>query len=94
MASHDTPEYATADGNDYPAHESMYEGFLLMVGVGIAYVANICVALAMGGTKGAWLPAVGIIVVATIIATFGLIANSQKPGYVLLVLSLLALAVV
>ncbi|MBM3528424.1 MAG: aa3-type cytochrome c oxidase subunit IV [Alphaproteobacteria bacterium] len=94
MASHDTPEYGTADGNDYAAHESMYEGFLLMVGVGIAYVVNIAIALAIGGTKGAWLTAAGIIVVATVVAAFGLIANAQKPGYVLVVLSLLALAVV
>jgi hypothetical protein len=94
MASHDKPEYATAEGNDYPAHDSMYEGFLLMLGVGIAYVATISVALAIGGVKGSWFTAAGFIVIATIVATYGLIANAQKPGYVLLVISLLALAVV
>jgi hypothetical protein len=94
MAAHDTPEYATAEGNDYPAHEGMYQGFLLLVAVGIALVANICIALAIGGVKGAWLTAAGIIVVAVIVAAYGLIANSSAPGYVLVVLSLLALAVV
>jgi hypothetical protein len=32
MASHDTtPEYAVAEGNDYPAHEQTYRGFLALV---------------------------------------------------------------
>jgi hypothetical protein len=28
MAAHDTPEYSTAPGNDYPAHEQTYRTFL------------------------------------------------------------------
>ena len=28
MANHSEVAYTTADGNDYPAHEQTYEGFL------------------------------------------------------------------
>jgi hypothetical protein len=40
MAEHGTPEYATADGNDYAAHERTNLGFLTMLKwvVGIAVV--------------------------------------------------------
>lgn len=29
--AHDVPDYATADGNDYPEHERTYEFFLGLV---------------------------------------------------------------
>ena len=29
MADHGNVEYATADGNDYPAHEQTYESFVI-----------------------------------------------------------------
>jgi hypothetical protein len=31
MADHSEIGYTTADGNDYPAHEQTYEGFLALV---------------------------------------------------------------
>jgi Bacterial aa3 type cytochrome c oxidase subunit IV len=31
MAAHDAPEYSTAAGNDYAAHEQTYEMFLSLV---------------------------------------------------------------
>ena len=31
MAEHGTIEYATADGNDYAAHERTYAGFLTLL---------------------------------------------------------------
>ena len=31
MAAHGTTEYSVADGNDYPAHEQTYLGFLALV---------------------------------------------------------------
>jgi hypothetical protein len=31
MAAHDSPEYAVADGNDYPTHEGTYLNFLSLV---------------------------------------------------------------
>ena len=92
MSAHDTPEYATADGNDYAEHEGTYQSFLLLVAVGLAYVVNICIALAIGGAKGAWLTAAGIMIVATIIGAINLAAGTKMPGYVMVVLSLIVLA--
>ena len=31
MSDHSEIAYTTADGNDYPAHEQTYEGFLALV---------------------------------------------------------------
>ena len=31
MADHNEVAYTTADGNDYPAHEQTYEGFIMLV---------------------------------------------------------------
>ena len=31
MAEHNEVAYSTADGNDYPAHEQTYEGFLTLL---------------------------------------------------------------
>jgi hypothetical protein len=40
MADHSEVAYTTADGNDYPAHEQTYEGFLALMKWGtIAVVA-------------------------------------------------------
>ena len=94
MSAHDTPEYATAEGNDYAAHEGTYKSFLLLAVVGLAYAANICIALAIGGAKGAWLTAAGIIAIATIIAAINLATGAKMPGYVMVVLSLIVLALI
>lgn len=34
MADHGTVTYATAPGNDYPAHEATYRGFIALVKYG------------------------------------------------------------
>jgi Bacterial aa3 type cytochrome c oxidase subunit IV len=34
MAEHNEVAYTTADGNDYPAHEQTYEGFITLVKYG------------------------------------------------------------
>ena len=31
MAEHNEVAYTTAEGNDYPAHEQTYEGFIALV---------------------------------------------------------------
>ena len=31
MSDHNEVAYTTADGNDYPAHEQTYEGFIALV---------------------------------------------------------------
>ena len=54
MADHGTVEYATATGNDYPAHEAGYERFVHFTLVGILYVVTILFGLATGGVMGHW----------------------------------------
>jgi hypothetical protein len=46
MADHGELEYATAEGNDYPAHEQMYRSFVTLVKVGIAVIAVIVILMA------------------------------------------------
>ena len=41
MADHNEVAYTTADGNDYPAHEATYEGFIKLVKYGTIIVALI-----------------------------------------------------
>lgn len=94
MAAHQDTEYATAEGNDYPAHEQTYDNFLLMTLIGVFHALNVCVALAVGGVSGAWWTAFGIIVAASLVAIHGLATGAKTPSYVMLVLSLLVLALV
>jgi hypothetical protein len=37
MADHGKTEYATAEGNDYPMHESTYEGFIRLTKWGVGF---------------------------------------------------------
>ena len=46
MADHGEVEYATAEGNDYPAHEQTYENFITMVKVVMTIVIIILVGMA------------------------------------------------
>jgi hypothetical protein len=41
MADHSEIAYTTADGNDYPAHEQTYEGFIALVKYGTIGVVAI-----------------------------------------------------
>jgi hypothetical protein len=47
MAAHDTPEYATAEGNDYAAHEQTYRTFLSLIKWGLAIVVLILIGMAI-----------------------------------------------
>ena len=47
MADHGEVEYATATGNDYPAHEQTYRGFITLVKVTMAIVATIVILMAI-----------------------------------------------
>ncbi|HEY7664361.1 MAG TPA: aa3-type cytochrome c oxidase subunit IV, partial [Xanthobacteraceae bacterium] len=60
MADHGQAEYATATGNDLPAHEAMYDRFVHLVLVGGAHVANVVLGLAIGAVAGHWLVAFAI----------------------------------
>ena len=92
MADHGPVEYATAEGNDLPAHEATYENFTQLVFVGSCHVANFVIGLAIGATTGHWMISLGIFVFATIVAAHGLATGAKKPSIVMVILSLLALA--
>jgi hypothetical protein len=92
MADHGHVEYATAEGNDLPAHEETYERFVHLAVVGSAYVANIVIGLAIGAVAGGWLVAFATMVIATVIAIIGFASGARVPGMVMVVISLIALA--
>jgi hypothetical protein len=46
MADHGEVEYATATGNDYPAHEQTYENFITLVKVMLAVIVVILILMA------------------------------------------------
>lgn len=92
MADHGEVEYATATGNDYPAHEQTYEGFIHFAAVAICHIVNVVLALAIGTVVGHWGIMIGILIVASIIAAHDLATDSRKPGAVMVVISLLLLA--
>jgi hypothetical protein len=92
MADHGHVEYATAEGNDLPAHEQTYERFVHLAFVGSAYVANIIIGLAIGAVAGSWLVAFAVMVIATIVAIIGFASGARVPSIVMVVAALLALA--
>jgi len=47
MSDHNEGAYTTADGNDYPAHEATYEGFIMLVKYGSAAVIAIVALMAI-----------------------------------------------
>jgi hypothetical protein len=47
VADHSEVAYTTADGNDYPAHEATYEGFIKLVKYGTAAIVVILALMAI-----------------------------------------------
>jgi hypothetical protein len=47
MADHGEVQYATATGNDYPAHEQTYRSFLTLVKVTLAVIVVILILMAI-----------------------------------------------
>jgi hypothetical protein len=47
MADHAEVAYSTAEGNDYPAHEQTYEGFIKLVKYGTGAVIAILALMAI-----------------------------------------------
>lgn len=47
MSEHNEMAYTTAEGNDYPAHEHTYEGFIVLVKYGTAAVVGIVALMAI-----------------------------------------------
>ena len=89
MAEHGTVEYASAPGNDYPAHEQSYERFVHFTFVGILYVITILFALATGGVLGHWFLEAAILVIGLVGAVPSLLGGSRTSIYVAFVLSFL-----
>jgi Bacterial aa3 type cytochrome c oxidase subunit IV len=89
MADHGTVEYATATGNDYPAHEQSYERFVHFTYVGILYVITILFGLATGGVMGHWLLAAAIFIIGLLGAVPGLMSGSKTASQVAFVICFL-----
>ena len=92
MAAHVSPEYSTAPGNDYPAHEEMYESFTYLVLIGILTVITICLGLTVGGVKDNWLVGGSLIFFGSIAGVLSVAMKAKQPSYIMLVLGFLALA--
>jgi len=92
MAEHGTVEYATAAGNDYPAHEQGYERFVHFTLVGILYVVTVLFGLATGGVMGHWLLAAAIFVIGLAGAVPGLLGGGARATFVAFVLCFLIFA--
>jgi len=89
MAEHGTVEYATATGNDYPAHEGTYESFVHLTFVGILHIVAILFGLTVGGVKGDWLLGSVILLLAVFGSIPGLISRSRTPTTVVFVICFL-----
>jgi Bacterial aa3 type cytochrome c oxidase subunit IV len=92
MADHGTVEYATAAGNDYPAHEQSYERFIHFTFVGSLAVINILFGLAVGGVMGHWFLSLAIFIIMTVGAVPGLITGSRTSSIVSFVICFLIFA--
>lgn len=89
MADHGTVEYATAPGNDYPAHEQSYERFVFFTFVGIIHVVTILFGLTVGGVLGHWFLALLVFIIGTAGAAASLMGGSKTPAYVVFVICFL-----
>ena len=92
MAEHGTVEYATATGNDLPAHEGSYQRFILFTFVGLVHVINLLLGLTVGGVMGHWFLAVPIFFLAVLGAVPGLVSGTKTSSYVAFVLCFLIFA--
>ncbi len=86
MADHGTVEYATATGNDYPAHVQSYERFVEITFVGIIFVINILFGLAIGGVMGHWLLSIPVFILAVVGIVPGLVSGTKTASTVTFVL--------
>jgi F0F1-type ATP synthase assembly protein I len=82
MADHGTVEYATAAGNDYPAHENTYETFVKFTFAGAVCVINILLGLTVGGVMDRWFLSIPVFLIAIIGLVPGLVTGSKTSSYV------------
>jgi Bacterial aa3 type cytochrome c oxidase subunit IV len=92
MADHGNVEYATAAGNDLPAHEATYENFVHMSFIIGTHVVNLVFGLATGGVMGHWLTALMIFIIAIIGVVVGLMTGSRTSSYIAFALSFVIFA--
>ncbi|MGH6728506.1 MAG: aa3-type cytochrome c oxidase subunit IV [Pseudolabrys sp.] len=92
MADHGTVEYASATGNDYPAHENTYERFIQFTFVGILHVVTVLFGLATGGVVGDWGLAAAIFVIGLLGVVPSLLGGTKTPSTVAFVLCFLIFA--
>ena len=92
MAEHGTVEYATAEGNDYPAHEASYERFVHFTFVGILYVITILFGLTTGGVMGHWFLAAAVFIIGLVGAVPGALSGTRTSSYVAFVVCFLIFA--
>jgi Bacterial aa3 type cytochrome c oxidase subunit IV len=93
MAEHADIEYATAKGNDYPTHEATYEDFVHIIAVSVTFIISVLIGLAIIGVVGNLYVGIPLIIIAAIVTVTGIFSRSATPGYVMVVISLIALAV-
>jgi hypothetical protein len=92
MAEHGTVEYATATGNDLPAHENSYQRFVHFTFIGILYVVTILLGLATGGVMGHWFMAAAIFIIGVLGVVPALASGSKTSSYVSFVICFLIFA--
>jgi|SRR5580704_11860428 hypothetical protein len=92
MADHGTVEYATATGNDYPAHEDTYERFIFFTLVGILGVIGLLFGLTVGGVMGHWLLSIPVFLLAIIGSVASLLSGSKSPSQVTFAINFLIFA--
>jgi hypothetical protein len=93
MADHGEVQYATADGNDLPAHEAGYSQFVQGTIILTTAVVNILFGLAIGGVLGHWLPAAFILVAAVIAGGISAWTGSRVVSIGMVAISALTLLV-
>jgi hypothetical protein len=91
MADHGEVQYATAAGNDLPAHEVGYSQFLQVTFIATALIVNILFGLAIGGVLGHWLPAAVILVAGVVVAGISAWTGSRAVNLIMVAISALAL---
>lgn len=91
MADHGEVQYATAEGNDMPAHEAGYSQFVQATFIGTAMVINILLGLTIGGALGHWLPAACILVAGVIAAGISAWTGSRTVSLGMVAISALTL---
>jgi hypothetical protein len=93
MSDHGEVQYATAAGNDMPAHETGYEMFLQGTFVLTTAVVNILFGLTVGGALGHWLPGSLLIIFGVMAGAITAWTGSRTVSLVMILISALTLAI-